>query len=127
MLSKLSDISFTDLKGPQIEDAGVTCHVARLDKLHPVVSGNKLFKLHYFIEEAEKQSIKEVVTFGGAYSNHLVATAYACKASGLHSIGYVRGEEAAHISHTLQECRAYGMELSIPQPGILSCIYPFNR
>ena len=57
----------------------VTLSVLRLDKIHPLVSGNKLFKLHYFLEEALACKHDTVVTFGGAYSNHLAATAYACK------------------------------------------------
>ncbi|MBC7536688.1 MAG: pyridoxal-phosphate dependent enzyme [Ferruginibacter sp.] len=85
--------------------------VARLDKIHPVVSGNKLFKLHYFIKEALASGYQKVVTFGGTYSNHLVATAYACKISGLQSVGIVRGERPALLSHTLVACQSYGMRL----------------
>ncbi|HNJ95867.1 MAG TPA: 1-aminocyclopropane-1-carboxylate deaminase, partial [Ferruginibacter sp.] len=67
--------------------------VLRLDKIHPVVSGNKLFKLHYFLLEAQQSQHKTILTFGGAYSNHLAATAYACSRAGLTCIGMVRGEE----------------------------------
>ena len=48
----------------------------RLDEIHPVISGNKLFKLYYFLEEA-KITHKTIITFGGAFSNHLAATAFA--------------------------------------------------
>jgi 1-aminocyclopropane-1-carboxylate deaminase/D-cysteine desulfhydrase-like pyridoxal-dependent ACC family enzyme len=64
----------------------------RLDQVHPVISGNKIFKLHYFIEKAIKNKLATLITFGGAYSNHLVATAYACQELHLKSIGIVRGE-----------------------------------
>ena len=84
--------------------------VARLDKIHPIVSGNKLFKLHYFAERAISASAA-IITFGGAYSNHLVATAWYCKMAGIRSIGIVRGEAAEKLSHSLQNCRNYGMEL----------------
>ena len=89
----------------------VSLTVLRLDNIHPVISGNKLFKLHYFMEEAVKTSSERIVTFGGAYSNHLVATAYACQIAGLQCIGIVRGEKPSILSHTLQSCIEYGMHL----------------
>jgi 1-aminocyclopropane-1-carboxylate deaminase len=85
--------------------------VLRLDKIHPVVSGNKLFKLHYFLQDALSSSHRKVLTFGGAYSNHLVATAFACRANGLKTIGIVRGEKPAALSYTLQQCINFGMQL----------------
>ncbi len=90
---------------------GISLSVLRLDKIHPIVSGNKIFKLHYFIEKALKSQHKTLVSFGGAYSNHLVATAYACQTRGLKCIGIVRGERAPILSHTLQHCIAFGMQL----------------
>lgn len=85
--------------------------VLRLDQIHPVISGNKLFKLHYFLEEAMAAPHKTLLTFGGAYSNHLAATAYACKMAGVKSIAVVRGESPAQLSHTLQHCLEHGMQL----------------
>ncbi|MEO7768991.1 MAG: pyridoxal-phosphate dependent enzyme [Ferruginibacter sp.] len=85
--------------------------VLRLDAIHPVISGNKLFKLHYFLQEAQQQSFEGIVTFGGPYSNHLVAAAYACKAAGIKSLGIIRGELPALLSHTLLACMEYGMSL----------------
>lgn len=85
--------------------------VLRLDKIHPVVSGNKLFKLHYFLEEARAAAHKTLLTFGGAFSNHLAATAYACHLAGVKSIAVVRGEKPETLSHTLQHCLQYGMQL----------------
>jgi 1-aminocyclopropane-1-carboxylate deaminase/D-cysteine desulfhydrase-like pyridoxal-dependent ACC family enzyme len=90
---------------------GISLSILRLDKLHPVISGNKLFKLHYFIENALQSAHKRILSFGGAYSNHLVATAYASNQAGLQSIGVVRGEKPACLSHTLQQCMAYNMQL----------------
>lgn len=84
----------------------------RLDLLHPVVSGNKWYKLKYNIEYAHKHGYKSVLTFGGAYSNHLVATAAAARAYGLRSIGIIRGLHAAgKLTPTLASCKEYGMEL----------------
>ncbi|MEO8109785.1 MAG: pyridoxal-phosphate dependent enzyme [Ginsengibacter sp.] len=83
----------------------------RLDKIHPIVSGNKLFKLQYFLQEAKSSKHKTIITFGGAYSNHLAATAFACKEAGLKCIGFVRGENPVSLSSTLLFCRQNGMQL----------------
>jgi 1-aminocyclopropane-1-carboxylate deaminase len=85
--------------------------VLRLDLIHPIVSGNKWFKLKYQIEEAITSKQSTIATFGGAYSNHIVATAFACKAFGINSIGYIRGEEPKSLSHTLQKAVEFGMQL----------------
>jgi 1-aminocyclopropane-1-carboxylate deaminase len=89
----------------------VKMQVLRLDKIHPIVSGNKIFKLHYFIEACLQTSHKTVLTFGGAFSNHLVATAFACKHNNIKCIGIVRGEAKSVLSHTLQSCQNFGMNL----------------
>lgn len=82
----------------------------RLDVLHPVVSGNKWYKLKYNIEYALNNSYTTILTFGGAHSNHLVATAAAAKAYGLKSIGIVRGNYT-ELTPTLQDCISHEMEL----------------
>lgn len=84
----------------------------RLDVVHPVVSGNKWYKLKHNLQHALEEGYKSVLTFGGAYSNHLVAAAAAAKQYRLRSIGIVRGTYAQKsITPTLQDCVAYGMEL----------------
>ncbi|MCW3073808.1 MAG: hypothetical protein JWP69_877 [Flaviaesturariibacter sp.] len=90
---------------------GVAVDVLRLDLLHPVVSGNKWFKLKDYVEEAKGLNKKTILTFGGAYSNHIIATAAACKAEGFASIGIIRGEEPPILSHTLKAALTYGMQL----------------
>lgn len=80
----------------------------RLDAIHPLVQGNKWFKLKYNLEAAGNTRI---VTFGGAYSNHIVATAAACRLYGLASVGIIRGEKPAMPGHTLQKAAELGMEL----------------
>ena len=85
--------------------------ILRLDKLHPIVSGNKWFKLRYYIEEAISQSCTTIASFGGPYSNHLVALAYAAKENNVKSIGYVRATKEDTITPSLQEALAYGMQL----------------
>jgi 1-aminocyclopropane-1-carboxylate deaminase len=86
--------------------------VLRLDKIHPVISGNKWFKLRFYIEEARRSGKKGILTFGGAWSNHIVATAAACHEAGLASIGIIRGEEPAVLSPTLEMAKRLNMRLA---------------
>lgn len=85
--------------------------VLRLDQLHPIVSGNKWFKLKYQLQDAIIKKRTTIATFGGAYSNHIVATAYACESLGLQSIGIIRGEEPKQLNHTLITAQKFGMQL----------------
>jgi 1-aminocyclopropane-1-carboxylate deaminase len=89
----------------------IAMDVLRLDLFHPQVSGNKWFKLKEYLEEARQQGKNILLTFGGAYSNHIAATAAAGKEAGLKTIGVIRGEAAPTLSHTLEQARADGMEL----------------
>ena len=75
----------------------VSADVLRLDLIHPIVSGNKWFKLKYQIEEAVKLNSNLIATFGGAFSNHIVATAFACREMGIDSIGFIRGEQPKQL------------------------------
>ena len=83
----------------------------RLDLLHPIVSGNKFYKLRYYIELALEKGVSTVASFGGPYSNHIVALAYTAKEAGLKSIGYIRTNTDEPMTPTLKEAKAYGMEL----------------
>ena len=85
--------------------------VLRIDKLHEVVSGNKWFKLKYYLQDAKQKKYETIATFGGPFSNHIIATAFSCNIEGLKSIGIIRGEEPAILSHTLQTAKQYGMQL----------------
>jgi 1-aminocyclopropane-1-carboxylate deaminase len=89
----------------------VTVDVLRLDKLNPVISGNKWFKLRYYLQEARTQHKKAILTFGGAWSNHIIATAAACHMNGLKSIGIIRGEEPRQFSTMLLHAKELGMQL----------------
>jgi 1-aminocyclopropane-1-carboxylate deaminase len=94
-----------------LREKKVSLSVLRLDKIHPIISGNKWFKLKYYLEEAVASGKKHIATFGGAYSNHIVATAAAGKLFGLQTTGIIRGEKPAALSHTLKQAMAYGMEI----------------
>lgn len=85
--------------------------VLRLDKIDPVISGNKWFKLQYYLADALNTGQKKVLTFGGAYSNHIIATACAAHKAGLQSIGIIRGEKPSVLSHTLVNAARWGMQL----------------
>lgn len=95
----------------QLQSSGISAAILRLDRLHPIVSGNKIFKLNHYLAAAKNSAKKGILTFGGAFSNHLVAAAYAAKMNNLESIGFVRGEAPKKISHGLMDCISYGMQL----------------
>ncbi|MEO5783855.1 MAG: pyridoxal-phosphate dependent enzyme [Ginsengibacter sp.] len=88
----------------------ISLSILRLDKIHPEIQGNKFFKLYYFLKKAIAAQ-KNIITFGGAYSNHLAATASACKMFGINCIGIVRGEASKIHSHTLLFCKEHGMQM----------------
>src|SRR5688572_18315369 len=86
--------------------------VLRLDKISPVISGNKWFKLRFYLEEAIRLNKTGIVTFGGAWSNHIVATAAICNMNGLKSLGIIRGEEPQHLSLLLQQAKQEKMQVA---------------
>ena len=83
----------------------------RLDTLHPIVSGNKFYKLRFYIAAAIENGVSKVASFGGPYSNHIVALAFTAKEAGLNSIGYIRTNADEPMTPSLEEAKAYGMEL----------------
>ncbi len=93
----------------------VSVAVVREDLNHPVIQGNKWRKLKYNLLAAEQADAAGLLTFGGAYSNHLVATACAAKEAGLDSYGVVRGDELElqpeKWSQTLKDAQQFGMKL----------------
>lgn len=90
---------------------GIRLSVLRLDRIDPLISGNKWFKLKYFLQDAQQQKRQGVATFGGAYSNHIAATAAACAQLGIAAHGFIRGERPLHVSHTLALAEKMGMQL----------------
>ncbi len=76
-----------------IENASISISIKREDLLHPIISGNKFRKLKYNLKEAIKQKKSKLVTFGGAFSNHILAVAAAGKELGFETIGIIRGDE----------------------------------
>lgn len=107
----LSAINTDAVTLQETSNAEITLDVLRLDKIDPVISGNKWFKLKYYLETALENRQQTLLTFGGAYSNHIIATACAAQKMGLGSIGIIRGGQPASLSHTLQEAAGLGMQL----------------
>ncbi|WP_442946888.1 1-aminocyclopropane-1-carboxylate deaminase/D-cysteine desulfhydrase [Nostoc sp. CMAA1605] len=91
--------------------AGVELSVLRLDLMHPLVNGNKWFKLKYNLLTANAQNYTTILTFGGAYSNHIYATAAAGNLLGFRTIGVIRGEERLPLNPTLSFAVEQGMQL----------------
>jgi 1-aminocyclopropane-1-carboxylate deaminase/D-cysteine desulfhydrase-like pyridoxal-dependent ACC family enzyme len=113
----VSSEAFTDFILPPLQwlpdSFSGNCKVAvlRLDQMHPHIQGNKWFKLKYNLQQARAESKNTLLTFGGAYSNHLRATAAAGHYFGFRSIGYVRGEPTEPLNPALQFMQQMGMEL----------------
>ncbi|WP_276364063.1 pyridoxal-phosphate dependent enzyme [Daejeonella sp. H1SJ63] len=98
-----------EISSPLLTEKQIELFVKRDDMIHPFISGNKWRKLKYILKEATEKDQKHLVTFGGAYSNHLLATACAAAKFGFKSSGIVRGEEVSN--QTLMLCSLFGMEL----------------
>ncbi|TYR32594.1 pyridoxal-phosphate dependent enzyme [Sphingobacterium phlebotomi] len=94
---------------PFYEEHGIRVFVKRDDLIHPYISGNKWRKLKYPLQHAQKEGKSLLVTFGGAWSNHLLATACAGAKFGFRTYGFVRGE--AIENPVLKLCQLFGMEL----------------
>ena len=95
-----------------IENSNVTLYIKREDLIHPYVSGNKFRKLKYNLLQVIQEKKKTILTFGGAFSNHILAVAAAGKENGFRTIGIIRGEELADKvaeNHTLQKAQELGM------------------
>lgn len=94
-----------------IEHLDIQLSIKREDLIHPLVSGNKWRKLKYNVLEALADTERRVITKGGPYSNHIVATAVACHEVGLKSIGIIRGEEERVLNDSLIIAQNHDMEL----------------
>jgi len=106
IVSKIQEIP---IKNPY----GIRLYIKREDLIHPFVSGNKYRKLKYNLIEAKQQGKHTLLTFGGAFSNHIAAVAYAGKQGGFKTVGVIRGDELSEsisTNPTLRFAKAQGME-----------------
>ena len=94
-----------------LKENEIKLYVKRIDLIDKYISGNKWYKLKYNIESAINNSKKCVLTFGGAYSNHLLATAVIANKYKLKSIGLVRGEKKQNLNPILRLVQHYGMHI----------------
>lgn len=97
------------LNHPLYQTKEVQVFIKRDDMIHPFISGNKWRKLKYNIIKLQSQGLKKIITYGGAWSNHLLATACAGATYGLSTTAFVRGEEVNNP--VLSLCKLFGMEL----------------
>lgn len=112
----LNKITLSETPVQKITDEFILKHkinlfIKRIDLIHPQISGNKWFKLKYNLVEAEAKGYKALLTFGGAYSNHIHAVAAAGKIFGFETIGLIRGEEHLPLNPTLDFAKNCGMKI----------------
>ncbi|QMU31672.1 1-aminocyclopropane-1-carboxylate deaminase/D-cysteine desulfhydrase [Adhaeribacter radiodurans] len=94
-----------------LQEKQITLYLKREDLLHSAISGNKWRKLKYNLIEAKKQQKNTLLTFGGAYSNHIAAVAAAGQEYNFKTIGFIRGEPHEPLNPTLQLAQNCGMQL----------------
>lgn len=111
LLSVASKVPVQRVEHKTFADAGIELLVRRDDLIDPELSGNKFYKLFFNLRIAREQGFVRLLSFGGAYSNHLHALAAAGKRYGFSTIGVVRGERPVQLSPTLTDAEAWGMKL----------------
>lgn len=105
------NIPLSDINHPLLKEHNVKLFVKRDDLIHPFISGNKWRKLKYNIEEMKRQKKDLLLTFGGAYSNHILAVAAAGNKFVFKTIGIIRGEKPAEMNPVLKKAEDLGMKL----------------
>lgn len=106
---------------PLFSQHDIHVSIKRDDLIHPVISGNKWRKLLFNIKEAKNKGLKGILSFGGAYSNHIHALAYACYQSNMPSQGIIRGEGCYASNSTLSQASKWGMNLQFVNREIYRC------
>ena len=101
----------TQIKTPLLIEKKIKLFIKRDELIHPIIQGNKWRKLKYNLIEAHKINANTLLSFGGAYSNHLHALAYAGKQLGIKTIGIIRGEAPQVLNPCLQDMKNWGMQL----------------
>jgi len=111
MLDQAVESALERVIHPLLVKKRVNFFVQRADLTHPQISGNKWYKLKYNLQEAKAQGYRTVLSFGGGYSNHLHALAFAGNQYQLKTIGMIRGEVSEPLNPTLQDATDWGMRL----------------
>lgn len=110
-VSKAQKVPLQDLRWDLAKQKGVEVLIRRDDLIDEHLSGNKFYKLFYNLHAAKNSGCTQLLSFGGAYSNHIYALAAAAKLYGFNAIGVIRGERPAQLSPTLQDAEVWGMKL----------------
>lgn len=108
---EIQPVPIQQIQDQLFAEKDIELFIKREDLVHPTVPGNKWHKLKYNLKEADKQGHKKLLTFGGAFSNHIHATAGAGKLFGFETIGIIRGEEHKPLNPTLAYAQSQGMQL----------------
>ncbi len=111
MFDKIIQTPILRLHDELIEKSGVELYIKREDLTDPIISGNKYRKLKYNLIYARNHGFETLLTFGGAYSNHIHAVAYAGSKYGFKTIGIIRGEKTLPYNRTLKDAIVFGMRL----------------
>jgi len=109
LLAQAATVPLQVIHWPRMEAHGIQVIVRRDDLIHPQLSGNKFYKLHHNLMEAKRQGHDTILSFGGAWSNHLYALAAAGKIHGIKTLGIVRGEPQP--TAMLKDAQNFGMKL----------------
>jgi len=111
MMQTSSPTPVQQIISPETCEAGIQLYIKRDDLVHPLVSGNKWRKLKHNLQEARNLNKDTLLTFGGAFSNHIYSTAAAAAMHGFRSVGIIRGEETLPLNPTLSFARDAGMQI----------------
>lgn len=106
-----NQITIQEIQLGSIKPFGINLRMARADQLHTLASGNKIYKLRPVIEFAKSNNIKKILSFGGAYSNHIHALALLAQQNNIQSIAIIRGEAKYAENPTLTDVQNAGMSL----------------
>lgn len=109
----VSSLPFSPLQKIEAVSAAVELYIKRDDLIHPLIEGNKWRKLKYNIQAVLDKNIRRVVTFGGAYSNHLLATSQAGRLYGFETRAYINAPYADPANPTLSACIRNGMKIDL--------------
>tara|TARA_B100001250_G_scaffold85875_1_gene71008 strand:- start:39846 stop:40733 length:888 start_codon:yes stop_codon:yes gene_type:complete len=104
-------IKTQEISLPLLKEKKVQLFIKRIDQIHEYISGNKWYKLKYNFIEAEEKGFASILTFGGAFSNHIVATANMAKLKGFSSVGIIRGENHLPLNSSLSFAVEQGMKI----------------
>ncbi len=115
---KINQVPIEPFNHPLLLQHDVSIFIKRDDLLHSVVSGNKLYKLMLNLEQFKREDKKTLITFGGAYSNHLHATAFMGRRLGIQTVAIVRGEQLVPLNPTLKDCTDWGMIIEPVSRGL---------